>query len=67
MDKKQAARNPINKKDNKCVARAVLNHEQIGKHLGRITKIKTFVNKYNWKKKNFNQKGDTGKYLTKIM
>ena len=25
-----------------------LNHEEIGKHSGRITKNKSFINKYNW-------------------
>ena len=46
---KKAAINPINKKDNKCFQYAVtviLNHEQIGKYLDRITKIKSFINKY---------------------
>ena len=46
---KKAATNPINKKDNKCFQYAVtviLNHEQIGKYLDRITKIKSFINKY---------------------
>ena len=41
--------NPINKKDNKCFQYAVtviLNHEQIGNCLDRITKIKPFINKY---------------------
>ena len=41
--------NHINKK-NKCFQYAVtfaLNHEEIKKHLQRITKIKLFINKYN--------------------
>ena len=42
--------NPINKKD-KCFQYAVavaLNHDEIGKHAERITKIKPFINKYKW-------------------
>ena len=31
----------------------MLNHEEIKKHLQRITKIKQFVSKYNWKGINF--------------
>ena len=41
--------NPINKNDNKDFQYAVivaLNHEEIGKHAERITKIKPFINKY---------------------
>ena len=49
---KKVTVNSINKKDNKCFQYAVtvtLNHEEIGKHSGRTTKIKPFINKYNWK------------------
>ena len=48
---KKATINPINKKDNKCFQYAVtvaLNHEEIKKDLLRITKIKPFINKYDW-------------------
>ena len=41
--------NPINKKDNKCcqyVETIALNHEETGKNPERITKIKSFINKY---------------------
>ena len=44
--------NPINNKDKKCFQYAVtvmLNYEKIKKDPQRITKIKTFINKYNWK------------------
>ena len=47
---KKVTINPINKKDNKCFQYAVtvvLNHEEIKKDPQRITKIKTFINKYN--------------------
>ena len=43
--------NPFNKKDNKCfpyVVVVALNYEEIKKTLQRITKIKPFINKYNW-------------------
>ena len=44
--------NPINKKVNKWFQYAVtvaLNHEEIKKALQKITKIKHFINKCNWK------------------
>ena len=43
--------NPINKKDSKCfpyVVAVALNYEEIKKNPQRITKIKPFINKYNW-------------------
>ena len=43
--------NPINKKDSKCfpyVLAVALNYEEIKKNPQRITKIKPFINKYNW-------------------
>ena len=46
---KKATINPISKKD-KCFQYAVtvaLNYEEIGKHAGRITKTKPFINKFN--------------------
>ena len=45
---KKAAVNHINKKDNKCFQHAVLvtlNHEEIGKHFERRTKIKLLTGK----------------------
>ena len=45
---KKKATNLINKKDDKCfqyVIKVVLNHEEIGKHLERITQMKPFTNK----------------------
>ena len=52
MKNKKATINPINKKDNKCFKYAVtvtLNYEEIEKKdRQRITKIKPFINKYNW-------------------
>ena len=51
MKNKKAAINSINEKNNKCLQYAVtvvLNHEKIGKHTEGITKIKLFINTYNW-------------------
>ena len=62
--------NSINKKDNKCFQYTVtvaLNHEEIKKYLQRITKIKPFINKYNWERINAHQKRMIGKKLIKIM
>ena len=49
IKKKTTTINPINKRDNKCFQYAVtvaLNYEIIQ----RITKIKPFINKYNWER-----------------
>ena len=49
---KKATTNCINKKDTKCfqcVVTVRLNNEEKKKDPQRITKIKTFINKYNWK------------------
>ena len=53
MDKKNKGMtiNPKNK-DNKCfqyTITAALNHENIKDHPERISKIKLFINNYNWK------------------
>ena len=48
--------NPINRKYHKSFQYAVtiaLNQEEIKKDLQRTTKIKPFLNKYNWKGINF--------------
>ena len=47
-----AAINPINKCNNWCfqyAATVALNHEEIGKNLERISKIKPFVGEYDRK------------------
>ena len=67
---KKATINSINKKDNKCFQYAVtvgLNYEEIGKYAERITKIKPFINKYNWEGINFPSEKVIGKRLRKIM
>ena len=70
IKKEKATINPINKKDKKCFQYSVtvaLNHEEMKQHLQRITKIKSFINKYNWEAINFHQKKMIGKNLRKIM
>ena len=55
-ENKKSAINPINKKDRKCFQCATtvaLNHEKVKKDPQRITKIKLFINKYNWEEINF--------------
>ena len=47
---KKATITPINKKDNKCFQYAItvaLNHEKIGKHSERITKLKHHINRHH--------------------
>ena len=61
---------PINKKDKKCFQYAVtvaLNHEEIKKKKDpqRITKIKPFVNKYNWEGITFPSEKDDWKKFEK--
>ena len=66
---KKATINPINKKNDKCFQYAVtiaLNYKQIGKNPERITKIKIFINKYNWEEINFPSGKDEWKKLRKI-
>ena len=53
---KKAIINPNNKNDNKCMQYAIiiaLNYEKIDCHPKRISKIKPFINKYDWKYINF--------------
>ena len=56
MKNNKATINHINKKDNKCFQyyiTVVLNQEEIKIYLQRITKLKPFINKYNWKGTDF--------------
>ena len=65
---KKATINPINKKDNKCFQYAVavtLNHEEIKNDPQDITKIKPFINKYNWEGINFPSEKDEWKKIEK--
>ena len=45
----------------------MLNHEEIEKNPERITKIKLFTNKYNWKERNFPLAKDDWKKFEKNM
>ena len=61
---KKARINLINQKDNKCfeyVVTVALNHEEIGKHAEKISKIKSFTNKYKRKGINFPVEKDNWK------
>ena len=67
---KKATINSMNKKDSKCFQYAVavtLNHEKIKKDPQRITKIKPFINKYNWEGIHFPSEKDDSKKFEKIM
>ena len=60
--------NPLNKKDNKCFQYAVtvaLNHVEIKKDQQRITRIKSFLNKYNWERINCPSEKDDWKKFEK--
>ena len=51
LTSKKATINP-NNDDDKCfqyALTAALNHEQIGKNPQRISKIRSFIDQYNWK------------------
>ena len=57
---KRATINPKNKKDGRYFQYAVtvaLNHEQIKDHPERISKIKAFIDKYDWKEIDFPSQG----------
>ena len=65
---KKASRNPINKKHNKCFQYALtvaLHHEELRKNRAGITKIKPFINKYNWDEINFPSEKDNWKKCEK--
>ena len=62
---KKVIKNLINKKDKWFLhdVTVALNHEEMGKHAERITKIKLFINKYKWKGIKFSfEKGDSDKF-----
>ena len=68
LKNKKATINPTNKKDNKCFQYAItvaLNQEVIGKNPERTTKIKPFINKYNWGGINFASEKDDLKRFEK--
>ena len=54
--------------DDKCfkyAATVAVSHEEMGKKLQRISKIKLFTNRYNWKRINSGHEKKTGKILKK--
>ena len=57
MDKNKGVTiNPKNTKDNNCFQYAIiaaLNYQNIDHHPERISKLKPFINNYNWKSINF--------------
>ena len=56
LENKKATINPKNKNDNKCLQYAILaalNYQQIKSNPERTSKIKGFINKYDWKDINF--------------
>ena len=60
--------NPINRKEDRCFQYAVtvaLIHEGIKKDFQRITKIKYFINRYNWEEINFPSEKDDWKKIEK--
>ena len=60
--------NPINKTYNKCLQYALtvtLSHEEKGKNRERITKIKSFITKYNWEEIYFLSEKDDWKNIEK--
>ena len=63
---KRATINPPNKNDDRCFQYAVtvaLNHEQIKDHQERISKIKPFIEKYDWKEIDFPSQGKDWKKI----
>ena len=50
---------------NNITVTVALNHEEIGKHPERITKIKSFINKYNWEGINYPTKKNNWKKFEK--
>ena len=65
--------NPINKKIINVFSfqypiTVGLNYEKIGKHADRITKIKPFINKYNWEGINYpSEKNDWKKFEKNVV
>ena len=59
LKNKKATINPKNYDDGKCFQYALtvaLNYEQIKKDLQKISKVKPFIDQYNWKEINFPKK-----------
>ena len=68
IKEKKTTTNSISKIYNKYFQYAItvaLDHEKIGVHPERITKIKSFINKYNWEKINYLPEKDDWKKFEK--
>ena len=66
---KKATINPENNYDNcfQYPLTVALNHQNIGKNPQRISKIKPFIDQYNWNKIYFYHTQKTGKSLNKTI
>ena len=52
LKNKRGTINPKNTNDNECFKYAIisaLHHQEIGRNPQRISKLKPFINSYNWK------------------
>ena len=70
LKNKKATINPKNMNNDNCFQYSIsvaLNHKDIGKAPQRISKIKRFITKYNWKGIKFPAGPKIGKSLNKIM
>ena len=72
LKNKKAAITPQNKKDGRCFQYAVtvaLNHEQIKDHPERISRIKPFIDQYDWKEMDwiFHHRTKTGKNVSQAI
>ena len=70
LKNKKATINPKNMNNDNCFQYSIsvaLNHKDIGRAPHRISKIKSFITKYNWKGIEFPAEPETGKSLNKIM
>ena len=67
VENKSATINPTNDDDKsfQYVATVAFNHEEVGKHLQRISKFKPFVSKYNWKGMTYSSGKDNCKKFEK--
>ena len=68
MKNKKATINSVNKKDNRSfqyAAKVLLNYEEIQKDPKIITKIKPFINKFNWEGINYLSEKDDWKKFEK--
>ena len=67
MKSKNPTRNPKNE-DDKCfqyAATIALNYREIESHFERVSNVKPFINKYNWKGINYPSKIDDWKIFEK--